>query len=227
MFLIFISILFLNKKVSKALKCMEGTWNVENTCQYLQNHFTPKDFIINIEKRSFLFQDFIVDINPRRWMHPQAYYVKPIADHLNMYYVKNSRQHHIGDVSLAFGPHCEVRIGHMTTDNNFSVFGHVSSGKGFVSFSTQEDVCQLKIEKKIQYSNWRFGLTIFFGAASMFIGFQTFLGWSIDAISKPQSIPIDNPGEEYILAPNIAAKKKMSEEEQAKVKDDYKSEDGY
>lgn len=206
---------------------MEGAWSVENTCNYLQEHFTPNDFIIKIEKRSFLFRDFIVDINPKRWIHPQVYYVKPISNHLNMFSVRTSRQHHIGDISLSFGPHCEVRIGHMVTDSNFSIFGHVSSGKGFVSFSTEKNVCQLKVSKKIQYSNWRFGLTIFIGVASMYIGFQSFFGWSLEAISKPQSIPIDNPGEEYILSPNIVAKKKMLEAEQAKIKDDYKSEDGY
>ncbi|KAK8898584.1 hypothetical protein M9Y10_000876 [Tritrichomonas musculus] len=227
MLLFLISLIFIRTKVSDALKCITGAWAVENSCEYIQNHFTPKNFQIKIEKRSFLFRDFIVDINPGRWMHPNAYFIKPIKGQINKYSVKNNRQHQVGEVTLAFGPHCEVRIGHMTTDTNFSVFGHVSSGEGFISFSTRKDSCQLKTEKIIQYSNWRFGLTIFTGIAAMYIGFQTFFGWSLDIISKPQSIPIDNPGEEYILAPNITAKKKMTEREEGKIKDEYKSEDGY
>ncbi|OHT16253.1 hypothetical protein TRFO_41900 [Tritrichomonas foetus] len=228
MFLYLLPCLFMKKQLSNTLKCMKGAWVVQNDCRFLQKHFIETDFEIHVVKRSFIFNNFIVDVNPRFWRHPGTYYISPISKQPNLYSVRNSRLRYIGDISLTFGPHCEVNIGHMVTEANYSFYGHVTSGKGFVTFSSPRKVCQLNIEKKVEYSNWRFGFTIFVGIFSMFLGFQTLMGWSVSDIEEPLSIPIDNPGEEFVLSPLAQKAKKIQEAKERENQDDkYNSEDGY
>lgn len=226
MLFLYLSLFSIKKDINHALQCLKGTWNVENTCPFLQEEY-KNPFRIDIKEHNFFFNDFLIDINPKRWFHGNTYYFTPIKHRPNYFSIRSNRERQIGEIPLEFLPHCEVKIGHIKTDLNISLFGRVLAGEGYFTFSNQKDVCQFKIQKKIDYSNWQFGLTIMIGVASMFFGYQIYNGWNLSELSRPHSIPIDNPGEEYIDASGIASKKTDQSESGLGNKDEFKSEDGY
>lgn len=194
-------------------KCLKGNWIIpENMCPFVLQGKNGR-FTIDDGPGESLF----LDINPSRYSHTNLFNIW--LDHeLLRFKIATNRNEIIGNGTIAFDRKCAINIESILFQN-VTISVNSEGGMGSARFSVDGKICSVSIQKDIKYDSWKFALTILMGVIAMFIGIGGFFEFTKNDLFEVKSIPIDNPGEEYVIP--------KEEETPAEDDDEFNSDDGY
>jgi hypothetical protein len=170
------------------ISCLSGVWHVSTACALFEKH--QFDAIAE----SLRSTGFSLDIDPSRWSHRHCCTFSLLSETDLTFSIRTNRLSEIGSLAIVVSQKCRIHTNSTFRIGNHTIFGVVKAGKGVLSVvGLNGDVCDFSVQKELSYESWRFSLSILFGIAAMYAGFQALIGRKRPGLLKPAVIPMEAP----------------------------------